>query len=86
MERTTTTAADITADVEHNVLAREMIERRFAFRRSAVGLGDDYRTALSDAGNVAVEVFKREYQMNGLSVLQPKAGSYRTILQYVAYE
>jgi hypothetical protein len=86
MQRTTTTAADITADVEHNVLAREMIGQRFAFRSSAVGLGDGYRTALPDAGNAAVEVFKREYRMNGLSVLQPKVEVIAQSWQYIAYE
>jgi hypothetical protein len=66
MERTTTTATDITGDCEHNVLARQMIGQRFVFRTSVVGLGDDYRTALPDAGNVAVEVFKRERQLIGI--------------------
>ena len=59
MERTTTTAADITGDVEQNVLARQMIGQRFAFRTSVAGLIDDYRTALPDAGNVAVRPFSR---------------------------
>jgi hypothetical protein len=45
MERTTTTAADITGDCEQNVLARQMIGQRFAFRASVFGLGDDYRAA-----------------------------------------
>jgi hypothetical protein len=42
-----------------------MIGQRFAFRASVV-LGDDDRTALPDAGNVAVEVFKRERQLIGI--------------------
>jgi hypothetical protein len=66
MERTTTTAADITGVGEHNVLTRQMIGQGFGFRTSVVGLGDDYRTALPDAGNVAVEVFKRERQLIGI--------------------
>src|ERR1700737_2401141 len=66
MERTTATAAGITSDGEHNVLARQMIGQRFAFRASVVVLGDDDRTALPDAGNVAVEVFKRERQLIGI--------------------
>jgi hypothetical protein len=56
MQGTTTSAADIAGDVE----------QRFAFRTSVVGLGDDYRTALLNAGNVAVEVFKRERQLIGI--------------------
>jgi hypothetical protein len=40
--------------------------QRFAFRTSIVGLGDDYRTTLLDAGNVAVEIFKRERQWIGI--------------------
>ena len=43
-----------------------MIGQRFALRASVVGLGDDYRAALPDAGNVAVEVFKRERQLIGI--------------------
>ena len=66
MQRTTTTAADIAGDVEPNVLARQMFGQRFAFGTSVVGLGDDYRTALLNAGNVAVEVFKRERQLIGI--------------------
>jgi hypothetical protein len=66
MERTTTTAADIISDCEQNVLARQMIRQRFVFRASVVGLGDDYRAALPAAGNVAVEVFKRERQLIGI--------------------
>jgi hypothetical protein len=43
-----------------------MIGQRFAFRTSIVGLGDDDRTALPDAGNVAVEIFKRERELIGI--------------------
>jgi len=43
-----------------------MIGQRFAFRASVVGLGDGYRAAFPDAGNVAVEVFKPERQLIGI--------------------
>jgi hypothetical protein len=43
-----------------------MIGQLFAFRTSIVGLGDDDRTALPDAGNVAVEILKCERELIGI--------------------
>jgi hypothetical protein len=59
MERTTTTAADITGDVEQNVLARQMIGQRLAPRPRFEHVCRDGQTALPDAGNVAVRPFLR---------------------------
>src|SRR5258706_12647005 len=58
MQRTTATAADILGDSEHNVLTRKMIRQRLAPRPRFERVCCCGRTALSDAGNVAVEVFK----------------------------
>ena len=63
VKRTTTTVADISADIEHYVLARQMIGERLAPRPNLGLVCCDDRTALLDAGNVAVEVFKRKRQL-----------------------
>ena len=66
MERTTTTAADISGDVEPNVLARQMTGQWFAPRPRFERIRCDGRTALSDAGDVGLEVFKGERQLIGI--------------------
>jgi hypothetical protein len=63
MERTTTTAAEISGDIEPNVLARQMIGQRLAPRPRFERLCCNDRTAFLDAGDVAVEIFKRERQL-----------------------
>jgi hypothetical protein len=69
MERTTTTAAVITGDVEHYVLARQMIGQRLAPRPRFERVCCCGRTTRPDAGNVAVEVFNRERQLVGINAL-----------------
>ncbi len=66
MERTAATAADITGNVERNVIARQVFGQRLAPRARFERVCCDGRTALPYAGNVAVEVFKRERQLIGI--------------------
>jgi hypothetical protein len=66
MQRTTATAADIPGDSERNVLTRKMIRQRLAPRPRFERVCCDGRTALLDAGNVAVEIFKSERQLVGI--------------------
>ena len=53
MKCATATAADLTINVEQNVLARQMIGQRLAPVWRIGGLCCDRRTALPDAGDLA---------------------------------
>jgi len=60
------TTADLTIDVEQNVLARQMIGQWLAPGWRFGCLWRDRRTALPDAGNIAVEILKCERQLIGI--------------------
>jgi hypothetical protein len=61
------------AEAEQNVLARQMIGQRLAMGWPIGWLLLDARTALPDAGDIAVEVFQRERQLIGIKALRKSA-------------
>jgi hypothetical protein len=69
MECATAPRTNRVADVELNVLAWQMIGQRLAMGWPLGWLFPDARTALPDAGDVAVEVFQRERQLIGIEAL-----------------
>lgn len=69
MQRTAAARADSAADVEQDILARQMIGQRLA-----MGLPLDRRfacerTAFLDASDIGVEVFQRERELVGIELL-----------------
>lgn len=63
MQCATTAAANLTLDVEQNVLARQMFGQRLASRSRFERVCYNRRVALTDAGDVALELFQGEREL-----------------------
>jgi hypothetical protein len=66
VERAVAACASLAVDVEPDILARQTIGQRPAPGRRLARLCFDGRTALSDAGDIAVEVFQGKRHLAGI--------------------